>query len=187
MKKIEYSDCCFDELTNTTMATTMTITPTQVREHRELRKRSGMVGCITGRPEPEMDFFGYRDVQIWYRDASGRLNGDPGFNRMDPYCFCFDCRDSFDRDGTIDAELVNSGHQRAFFVYSSLLPVATCSSAASSEPISHPSDEPSSTATRTTEPTTTTSVGFSNESPQQTTTTSSHLAIRSNGGGIEAL
>lgn len=104
------------------MATKTNITPAQICEHREIRKQSGMAGCITGRAEPELDFFSYRDVQIWNQDTQGRLNGDPGFNKMDPYCFCFDCRGSFDSDGVIDAELVNSGHLRACFVYASLLP-----------------------------------------------------------------
>ena len=98
------------------------ITPSQIVEHRAQRKRCGLVGCISGRPKPEMDFFGYKDVQIWFRDASGRLNGDPEFNRRDPYCFCFDCRGSFDPEGTLDAELVNEGHERACEVYASLLP-----------------------------------------------------------------
>ena len=92
-----------------------------------------MVGCITGRPVPEMDLYGYRDVQIWNVDVNGRLNGDPGFNRKDPLCFCFDCRGCFDEDGTVDAELVNSGHKRASFVYASLLH--------NSVPVTNPSGE----------------------------------------------
>jgi hypothetical protein len=80
-----------------------------------------MVGCITGRPAPELDFFGYRDVQIWNRDANGRLNGDEGFDRKNPYCFCFDHRSAFDPRAEVDTELVNSGHARACEVYASLL------------------------------------------------------------------
>lgn len=102
------------------------ISPIQIVKHRALRKAAGLTGCISGRPVPEMDFFGYKDVQIWFRDASGRLNGDADFNRRDPYCFCFDCRDAFDPEGTLDAELVNEGHKRARIIYASLLqePVA---------------------------------------------------------------
>ena len=107
----------------TTTTITINITPTQILEHRRARKESGMVGCITGRPAPKMDFFGFGDVQIWNRDASGILNGDPGFNRKDPHCFCFDCRGDFDSEGTMDAELVNEGHPRARWTYESLVPV----------------------------------------------------------------
>ena len=57
---------------------------------------------------------------VW-SDAQGRLNGDPGFNRKDPYCFCFDCRGAFDPKGEVDAELVNSGHERACNTYNQLL------------------------------------------------------------------
>jgi hypothetical protein len=97
------------------------ISPSQILNHREARKNSGLVGCITGRPEPEMDFFSFRDVQIWNRDASGRLNGDEGFNPRDPWCFCFDCRDAFDPNGTTDAELINEGHTRATEVYQNII------------------------------------------------------------------
>ena len=169
----------------------MTITPSQIVQHRNIRKQSGMVGCITGRPAPELDFYGYRDVQIWNLDAQGRLNGDPNFNRMDPHCFCFDCRGSFDSDGLVDAELVNSGHERACFVYSSLLRT----SSATSEPINTPK-EPSSEPTA--EVSSDTSYGFSNEAtyPSVTRTMSSHGFIsesvnaqtlfpqRTNGNGV---
>ena len=109
------------------MATTMTtnntkqVTPMEILQNRKNRKEAGMIGCITGKPVPEMDFYGYRDVQIWYLDANGRMNGDPEFDRMDPYCFCFDCRDAFDSKGEIDTQLVNQGHERACWVYASLL------------------------------------------------------------------
>ena len=98
-----------------------TVSPSQIVDHRESRKASGLVGCITGRPVPEFDFFGYRDVQIWNIDASGRLNGDEGFNPRDPGCFCFDCRGAFDPRGEVDAELVNEGHARATEVYQSVI------------------------------------------------------------------
>lgn len=100
------------------------VSPSQILSHRESRKNAGLVGCITGRPEPEMDFFSFRDVQIWNRDASGRLNGDEGFNPRDPWCFCFDCRDTFDPHGTTDAELVNEGHSRATEVYQTVINAA---------------------------------------------------------------
>jgi hypothetical protein len=100
---------------------TREITPEQILMQRELRKQSGMAGCVTGRPAPSMDFFGYRDVQIWNTDAHGRLNGDPGFDRKNPRCFCFDCRGAFDPQAEVDTELVNSGHERACEVYASLL------------------------------------------------------------------
>lgn len=83
----------------------------EILQDREARKSAGLVGCITGRPEPEISFFGYSDVQSW-RPA------DP----MDPHCFCFDCRELWDTDGTIDAELVNKGHNGALYAYRNLLP-----------------------------------------------------------------
>jgi hypothetical protein len=72
-----------------------------------------------------MDFFGYRDVQIWNVDANGHMNGNPGFDRKNPRCFCFDCRGAFDPKGEVDAEIVNAGHERAREVYISLLPAPT--------------------------------------------------------------
>jgi hypothetical protein len=108
-----------------TSKNTVQITPEQIIAHRELRKKAGMVGCVTGRPVPEMDFFGYRDVQVWNVDANGRMNGDPGFDRKNPHCFCFDCRGAFDPRAEVDAELVNSGNERACHVYASLLMVPT--------------------------------------------------------------
>ena len=101
---------------------TLSITPQQIIDHRQSRKDTGMVGCISGRPAPKLDFFGYKDVQIWNRDASGRLNGQEGFNRMDPFCFCFDCRSAFDPHAEVDTELVNTGHKQARWTYASLLP-----------------------------------------------------------------
>ncbi len=101
------------------------ITAQQIINHRAARKAAGLVGCVSGRPVPEMDFFGYRDVQIWNRDAQGRLNGDPDFNRKDPYCFCFDCRGAFDPKAEVDLELVQSSHARALEVYGDLFPPST--------------------------------------------------------------
>ncbi len=102
------------------------ITPQQIIEDRANRKASGMVGCMTGRPAPDLsyprDFFGFRDVQIWNMDWNGRMNGDPNFNRRDPCCFCFDHRDAFDPTGEIDASLVNERHNRAAYAYRNLLP-----------------------------------------------------------------
>jgi hypothetical protein len=104
-----------------TSKNTIMITPEQILAHRESRMKSGMVGCVTGRPVPAPDFFGYRDVQIWNMDANGRMNGDPGFDRKNPRCFCFDCRGAFDPKGEVDAEIVNAGHERAREVYMALL------------------------------------------------------------------
>jgi hypothetical protein len=92
-------------------SSTTTITPQQIINHRAWTQASGASGCITGRPVPEISFFGFRDVQSW-RPA------DP----MNPHCFCFDCRGLWDKDATIDAELVNSGHKWACEAYASLLP-----------------------------------------------------------------
>lgn len=89
----------------------MSVTPEQILAHRKARKESGMTGCITGQPEPELDFFGYADVQSW-RPA------DP----MNPHCFCFDCRDLWDPKALIDTELVNTWHTEASKVYEDLLP-----------------------------------------------------------------
>lgn len=95
------------------MSTTFDVSPSAIIEHRANRKRSGMVGCITGKPVPEINFYGFSDVQSW-RPA------DP----MEPHCFCFDCRELWDSDGTIDAQLVNNGHEWACQVYRSILNAA---------------------------------------------------------------
>lgn len=99
----------------------MSVTAQQILNHRQGRKASGMMGCMTGKPVPPPNFFGFKDVQIWRTDSQGRLPGDEGFNPRDPGCFCFDCRGSFDKDGILDAELVNEGHPRACDVYASLI------------------------------------------------------------------
>lgn len=91
--------------------TTPMITPQQILDDRTARKDAGLVGCMTGQPEPAIDFSGYNDVQIW-RPL------DP----KDPHCFCFDCRDIFDTFGEIDAELVNEGHANACYAYRNLVP-----------------------------------------------------------------
>jgi hypothetical protein len=106
------------------MTTVYNITAEQILKHREDRKNSGMLGCITGRPVPEMDFFGYKDVQIWNTDANGHMNGDASFDRKNPGCFCFDCRGAFDPRAEVDTEIVNQGHLAACRVYASLLPKA---------------------------------------------------------------
>lgn len=103
------------------MSSPSSLTSQQILNHRAARKAAGLVGCISGRPAPPMDFFGFRDVQIWNMDANGRMNGDPGFNRKDPGCFCFDCRGAFDPKAEVDLELVQSGHARALEVYGELL------------------------------------------------------------------
>lgn len=91
---------------------TLSITPQQIINHRATRKAAGLVGCITGRPEPEMNFFGYSDVQSW-RPA------DP----MKPHCFCFDCRELWDNDASIDLQLILDGHRWARETYAELLPM----------------------------------------------------------------
>jgi hypothetical protein len=99
----------------------LNITAQQILDNRKARKDAGLVGCISGRPVPALDFFGYRDVQIWFYDANGKLNGDPGFDRKNPMCFCFDCRSAFDPDGTVDLELVLNGHGKACATYTNIL------------------------------------------------------------------
>ncbi len=134
-----------------TSKNTMQITPEQIINHRELRKKAGMAGCVTGRPVPALDFFGYRDVQIWNVDANGRMNGDPGFDRKNPRCFCFDCRGAFDPRAEVDTELVNSGNERACDVYASLLmaaaPVASPPPPPKASPVLAPLHLPTRTMT----------------------------------------
>jgi hypothetical protein len=93
------------------MASTLNITPEQIKTHRATRKAAGLAGCISGRPVPEMDLFGYKDVQSW-RPA------DP----MNPHCFCFDCRDLWDNDASLDVQLLKEGNKMAMSTYSELLP-----------------------------------------------------------------
>lgn len=159
------------------MATSKTITPSEILQQRASRKAAGLVGCITGRPVPALDFFGYRDVQIWFVDSAGRLNGDPKFNRRDPGCFCFDCRGAFDPNGILDAELVNEGHERAVFTYRS----TSSKTETEQESTSAPSTPPPTT-------TSTTTPGFSNEPstppPRATRSSPPPLAPRIRGGGL---
>ena len=100
----------------------LNITSQQIIDNRNARKAAGLVGCISGRPVPELDFFGYKDVQIWNVDANGRMNGDPEFDRMNPGCFCFDCRSAFDPRAEVDLQLVLDGHVEARRTYANLLP-----------------------------------------------------------------
>ena len=82
----------------------------EILQHRATRKAAGMVGC---EPPPPTEFkivFGYGDIWTWRPE-------DP----MNPHCLCFDCRGVWDKDGTIDAQLVNNGHKRACEVYANLL------------------------------------------------------------------
>lgn len=99
------------------------VTVSDITCHREWLKASGATGCITGQPPPQRlyDFFGFRDIKIWYRDATGRMNGDEGFDPKNPACFCFDCRSTFDPSGTIDCEIVNAGDKRACEAYAPLI------------------------------------------------------------------
>lgn len=109
----------------------MSITTQDILNDRAARKAAGDTGCITGKPTPQISLFGFRDVQIWNMDANGRMNGDPGFDRMNPMCFCFDCRGAFDKDGIVDAELVNNGHENAMSMYHNLLGTSLLSSTTS--------------------------------------------------------
>ncbi len=139
----------------------MNISSAQILADRENRKNAGLIGCLTGRPVPDFDFFGYRDVQIWFRDANGNLNGDPGFDRKNPMCFCFDCRGAFDPKGEVDAELVNAGHQNAMYAYRSFFPNLNIAAIVDSSP-SAPSDSAGSLAPAAAA---LSSPGLSNESP----------------------
>ncbi len=141
---------------------TVNISSEQILADRENRKNAGLTGCITGRPVPDFDFFGYRDVQVWFVDANGRLNGDPGFEYKNPMCFCFDCRGAFDPKGEVDAELVNAGHQRAMVAYRSFFPNLIIA-----EMNTPPPPPPSSSESPSASPvdTSNSSVGLSNESP----------------------
>ena len=87
------------------------VTAQQIKDHRAARKASGLVGCISNKPAPPLDFFGYKDVQSW-RPI------DP----MKPYCFCFDCRDLWDNDATIDLQLLQDGNTAALWTYGELFP-----------------------------------------------------------------
>lgn len=93
----------------------MSITSSQILAHRSTQKEAalagGKPGCITGRPVPEMSFFGYKDVQSWRPE-------DP----MKPYCFCFDCRTLWDGDASIDLQLLTEGHVIAKQAYKELFP-----------------------------------------------------------------
>lgn len=111
------------------MSSPSSLTTQQILNHRAARKAAGLVGCISGRPAPAINFFGYSDVQSW-RPA------DP----MNPHCFCFDCRDLWDRDAAIDLELVQSGHTRALEVYGELLNVLP--------PARTPTEHPEAVTTR---------------------------------------
>lgn len=82
------------------------ITPEQILKHREMRKKCGLVGCIDGSDGPLNSLSG-----ISWRPA------DP----KNPSCFCHDCRTVWDKEGTIDAELVNTGHKMACYTYENLL------------------------------------------------------------------
>lgn len=92
------------------MSSILSITTDQILNHRAARKAAGLVGCISGKPAPPINFFGYSDVQSW-------RPSDP----MNPHCFCFDCRGLWDRDATIDLQLVQTGHRGALEVYGELL------------------------------------------------------------------
>ncbi len=104
-----------------TASMTKQVTPMEILANRDARKAAGMVGCMSRKPVTEYDFYGYRDVQCWNVDTKGRFPDQEGYDYTSPNCFCFDCRNSFDSKGLIDAELVNAGNPRACFVYANLL------------------------------------------------------------------
>lgn len=83
------------------------ITADQILSHRAGRKMAGLTGCQDGSDMPLGSLSG-----ISWRPA------DP----LNPSCFCVDCRSSWDKEGKIDADLVNGGHKMACYVYESLLP-----------------------------------------------------------------
>ena len=83
------------------------VTASEILKHRALRKRLGLVGCKDGSDMPLTSMKG-----ISWRPT------DP----KNPGCFCTDCRDTWDADGAIDAELVNEGNTSACYTYEALLP-----------------------------------------------------------------
>ena len=83
------------------------LTTDQILAHREERKKSGLIGCIDGSDMPLQSLRG-----ISWRPA------DP----TNPNCFCHDCRNSWDKTGEIDLELIRRGDKRARLVYASILP-----------------------------------------------------------------
>lgn len=100
---------------------TKQVSPMEILENRKARKAAGMIGCLGRKNAVEFHLYGYRDVQCWNVDTNGRFPGDEGYDYTNPRCFCFDCRNSFDKEGKIDAELVNAGNVRACFVYGNLI------------------------------------------------------------------
>jgi hypothetical protein len=88
-----------------------TITTQTIIADRANRKAAGLAGCITGRPVPPMVLNGYSDVQSW-RPA------DP----MKPHCFCFDCRELWDADATVDLQLINNKNPDALYAYRNIVP-----------------------------------------------------------------
>lgn len=147
----------------TTTTVTITITPAQILEHRHARKASGMLGCLLTGVE-DLPFASLRGI-CWRVDACGRYGDHPEFDPKDPGCFCFDCRNCFDADGSMDAELVNLGHQRARWTYESLVPVELRVPRPSPPPPPSPSPSKDEENEALTE-----SAGFSNETPPETVT-----------------
>ena len=117
---------------------TLSISPSDILAHRSRRKQAGLVGCKDGSDMPLSSLSG-----MSWRPA------DP----MNPSCFCFDCRDTWDADGLIDLHLLQNGHERAVDTYASLFSHKT------KAPVSPPVADVglSNLAPTTTE------VGFSNE------------------------
>jgi hypothetical protein len=86
---------------------TLSISTSDILAHRAGRQAAGLLGCKDGSDMPLGSLRG-----ISWRPA------DP----LDPHCFCFDCRGTWDADGTIDLQLLEKGHMGAVDTYASLLP-----------------------------------------------------------------
>ncbi len=97
---------------------TLSISTADILAHRAGRKAAGLVGCKDGSDGPLHSLSG-----ISWRPA------DP----MDPHCFCFDCRETWDADALIDLHLLQNGHDGAVHTYASLVfPKATPTTTSSS-------------------------------------------------------
>ncbi len=93
------------------MSSLLSITPQQILRDRLLRKGAGFIGCISRPYPPKIHLFGFKDIQCW-------APADP----KKPHCFCHDCRELCDPDGTIDLELIQEGNRDARITYKNLLP-----------------------------------------------------------------
>ena len=103
---------------------TLSISTADILAHRAGRKAAGLVGCKDGSDAPLNSLSG-----ISWRPA------DP----MNPDCFCFDCRETWDADAFIDLHLLENGHDGALHTYASLVFPKTSSSSAT---VSAPAEVP---------------------------------------------